>query len=108
MTGPTLANVANLQPDLDFLPGQAGNPVNGDRVDQFYQIRSSYWRRAAMFREERTKRFLEEHRVDEQKFADWSSAEAFFTAQGFEVTRKLAPSASRERIRETWTLSVRA
>jgi O-methyltransferase involved in polyketide biosynthesis len=59
---------------------------------------------APFFREERTKRFLEQHGVDEKKFADWAAAETFFTAQGFSIARKLSPSSDARRIRETWVL----
>ena len=67
-----------------------------------------YVRGGSMFREERTRRFLEEHRVDERKFADWASARAFFEGAGFAVAQALAPSASADRIRETWILSARS
>lgn len=60
-----------------------------------------------VFREERTKRFLEEHRVEEKKFADWQAAEAFFVAHGFAVASKVSPSADPWRVRETWVLSPR-
>jgi O-methyltransferase involved in polyketide biosynthesis len=67
-----------------------------------------YVRGGSMFREERTKKFLEEHRVDERKFADWASARAFFEGAGFTVSRTMAASASSDRVRETWILSARS
>jgi O-methyltransferase involved in polyketide biosynthesis len=57
-----------------------------------------------MFREERTKRFLEEHRVEENKFADFGAAERFFAASGFAVVRKLSPPTDPWHVRETWVL----
>jgi O-methyltransferase involved in polyketide biosynthesis len=66
-----------------------------------------YVRGGSMFREEKTKKFLEEHRVDERKFADWASARAFFEGAGFTVARTVAPSSSPDRIRETWLLKAR-
>ena len=50
-------------------------------------------------------RFLAEHRVEEQKFASWESAERFFTMQGFAIERRLTPSEARH-IRETWILTI--
>jgi hypothetical protein len=43
-------------------------------------------------RDAKTEKFLTAHRVEENKFADWEAAEAFFTSNGFEIARKLAPS----------------
>jgi O-methyltransferase involved in polyketide biosynthesis len=67
-------------------------------------VRSS----APVYREERTKAFLEAHRVEEKKFADLGAAESFFTSQGFTVTRTLAPEGDPWRVRQTWVLSARA
>jgi O-methyltransferase involved in polyketide biosynthesis len=67
-------------------------------------VRSS----AGVFREERTKQFLEEHRVEEKKFADLGAAEAFFTTHGFSVTRTVAPEGDPWRVRQTWVLSARS
>jgi O-methyltransferase involved in polyketide biosynthesis len=57
-----------------------------------------------LFRDERTKKFLEEHRVEEKKFADFSAAEAFFNQNGFAVTRRLFASDEPSPTRETWVL----
>ncbi|HWL89718.1 MAG TPA: hypothetical protein VNO21_28135 [Polyangiaceae bacterium] len=59
-------------------------------------------------RDERTKKFLEEHRVEENKFTSFEAAETFFTAQGFTITNKLRASDDPWHIRETWILSARA
>jgi O-methyltransferase involved in polyketide biosynthesis len=67
-------------------------------------VRSS----APVFREERTKKFLEKHRVEEKKFADLGAAEAFFTTCGFSVTRRMVPEADPWRVRQTWVLSADA
>jgi len=58
-------------------------------------------------RDEKTTKFLADHRVEENKFADWKAAEAFFTANGFEIARKHTPSEDSWRVRETWTLRAR-
>ena len=50
-------------------------------------------------------RFIAEHRVEEQKFASWESAERFFATQGFAIDRRLKPIEARH-IRETWILKV--
>jgi hypothetical protein len=56
------------------------------------------------FREERTKKFLEQHRVEEKKFADFAAAEAFFNENGFAVTRRLFGPDDPSFTRETWVL----
>jgi O-methyltransferase involved in polyketide biosynthesis len=56
------------------------------------------------FREERTKQFLEAHRVEEKKFADWSAAEAFFAAQRFAVATRLSPADDPWPVRQTWVV----
>jgi O-methyltransferase involved in polyketide biosynthesis len=56
------------------------------------------------FRDERTKTFLAEHRVEEKKFADFAAAEAFFRTQGLAPAQKLRPTADPWPVRETWLL----
>jgi O-methyltransferase involved in polyketide biosynthesis len=58
-----------------------------------------------LFREERVKTFLAEHRVEEKKFADWRAAEVFFVGHGFRIANRLSPSTDPWRVRETWVLS---
>ncbi len=53
-------------------------------------------------------KFLAEHRVDDNKFADWRAAEEFFTSTGFSIERRLVPRADSWPVRETWTLRARA
>jgi O-methyltransferase involved in polyketide biosynthesis len=53
----------------------------------------------------RARKFLEQHRVEENKFADWAAAERFFTDNGFSILKKLAHHDPRH-IRESWALSV--
>ncbi len=60
------------------------------------------------FRDERTKKFLEEHRVEDNKFSDFAAAEAYFNANGFTITHRLSPSTDPWRVRETWVLVPRA
>jgi O-methyltransferase involved in polyketide biosynthesis len=61
-----------------------------------------------MPRTERAQRFLDDHHVEEQKFADWGEADAFFTREGFTIERKLSPSSDPRHSRETWVLAPRA
>jgi hypothetical protein len=58
-------------------------------------------------RDEATERFLAEHRVEENKFADWEAAETYFTSCGFSIERRHAPGGDSWRVRETWTLRAR-
>jgi O-methyltransferase involved in polyketide biosynthesis len=60
-----------------------------------------------LLREESVKKFLAEHRVEENKFADWAAAEAFFTSSGFSIENRLAPPSDSWRVRETWALRAR-
>jgi O-methyltransferase involved in polyketide biosynthesis len=59
---------------------------------------------ARFFREERTKAFLEAHRVDENKFASLSAAEAFFAGVGFRVARRPDAHDDPWGVRQTWVL----
>ncbi|HEY4012567.1 MAG TPA: class I SAM-dependent methyltransferase [Polyangiaceae bacterium] len=61
-----------------------------------------------MPRGDRAQRFLDDHHVEEQKFADWGEADAFFTREGFAIERKLSPSSDPRHSRETWVLVPRA
>jgi O-methyltransferase involved in polyketide biosynthesis len=59
----------------------------------------------APHRDPRTRAFLAQHRVDENKFASFDAAAAFFAEQGFMVARK-ASSVEEDPwgVRETWVL----
>jgi O-methyltransferase involved in polyketide biosynthesis len=63
--------------------------------------------RTHLLRDETTQTFLAEHRVEENKFADWGAAERFFMSNGFSIEHRLAPSGDSWRVRETWTLRAR-
>jgi O-methyltransferase involved in polyketide biosynthesis len=52
-------------------------------------------------------KFLADHKVEENKFADWNAAEAFFAKSGFTIAKRLAPPNDSWRVRETWTLTAR-
>jgi hypothetical protein len=52
-------------------------------------------------------KFLADHKVEENKFADFNAAEAFFTTHGFTIAKRVAPSNDPWRVRETWTLTAR-
>lgn len=55
-------------------------------------------------RDERTTKFLEQHRVEEKKFADFDAATAFFEANGFVVVRRIVPELDPWPVRQTWVL----
>ncbi|NVB78503.1 MAG: hypothetical protein HOV81_08935 [Kofleriaceae bacterium] len=55
--------------------------------------------------DERLRRFLEAHRVDENKFESLAAAETYFDTCGFAITRRLARSD--DAIRESWVVSPR-
>lgn len=55
-------------------------------------------------RDESTTKFLEQHRVEENKFADFAAATAFFAANGFSVARRMSPEADPWPVRQTWVL----
>jgi O-methyltransferase involved in polyketide biosynthesis len=55
-------------------------------------------------RDERTTKFLEQHRVEEKKFASFVAAASFFEAHGFAITRRLSPEHDPWPVRQTWVL----
>jgi hypothetical protein len=57
-----------------------------------------------LFRDERSAKFLAEHRVEEKKFADFAAAEAFFNDHGFAVARRSSTEGDPWPVRETWVL----
>jgi O-methyltransferase involved in polyketide biosynthesis len=60
-----------------------------------------------LVRDEHTKKFLEDHRVEDNKFADFGAAEVYFDTNGFTITRRLSPSTDPWRVRDTWVLAPR-
>jgi O-methyltransferase involved in polyketide biosynthesis len=62
---------------------------------------------APTLRDERTRKFLEVHQVEERKFASFEAAEAFFTGQGFDIARRAPPPADPWPTRQTWALTPR-
>ena len=62
---------------------------------------------APVYREERTRRFIERHRVDENKFEDWDAAAAFFASCGFDIANGTPRSDDPWGVRETWVLEAR-
>ena len=54
----------------------------------------------------RSRAFIDAHRIEQNKFSDWSAAERFFVDAGFEVVDKLA-HAHPLHVRESWALAVR-
>lgn len=60
---------------------------------------------AENYRDERTRAFVEKHRVDENKFETFAAAEAFFVDQGFAVAKRVTGAADDPwSFRETWML----
>jgi len=57
-----------------------------------------------LHREPHVQKFLDAHRVDDNKFADWAAAEAYFTGAGFSIARRDSPTSDPWHVRETWTL----
>lgn len=55
-------------------------------------------------RDERTSKFLEQHKVEERKFADFGAATAFFEGCGFSVARRMSPEDDPWPVRQTWAL----
>jgi O-methyltransferase involved in polyketide biosynthesis len=55
-----------------------------------------------MHRDARTQRFLDRHKVEENKFTSFAAAAAFFEAQGFRVSSGLR--SPEDAVRETWVL----
>ena len=53
----------------------------------------------------RSREFLDKHRVEQNKFTDWSAAEHFFESQGFRIAQKLAHEHPLH-IRESWALAL--
>jgi O-methyltransferase involved in polyketide biosynthesis len=54
----------------------------------------------------RAQAFLDRHNVEQNKFADWESAERFFVGEGFVIRRKLSPSDDPRHVRESWVLTL--
>jgi O-methyltransferase involved in polyketide biosynthesis len=55
-------------------------------------------------RDEQTQAFLEQHRVEENKFASWDAATAFIEANGFRIAERLVPDSDPWPVRQTWVL----
>jgi O-methyltransferase involved in polyketide biosynthesis len=60
-----------------------------------------------LHRDEKLQKFLADHRVEDNKFADWNAAEKFFTDNGFVIEKRHTPNSDSSRVRETWTLRAR-
>ncbi len=55
-------------------------------------------------RDEQTQRFLDQHKVEENKFASFAAAASFFAGQGFKVVSGLRSADDPWPVRETWVL----
>jgi O-methyltransferase involved in polyketide biosynthesis len=60
-----------------------------------------------LHRDEQTQKFLDRHNVEENKFASFAAAAAFFTAQGFALAAGLRSPDDPWPVRETWVLEPR-
>jgi O-methyltransferase involved in polyketide biosynthesis len=60
-----------------------------------------------VFAEPAARRFLDEHHVDDNKFAGWGEAERFFHDNGFLIQKKLVPAHTKH-VRESWVLSAKS
>ncbi len=77
-------------------------------------IRGGHWITADIYlrgasrvaRPAEVERFLAEHRVEDNKFASWDDAAAFFTGEGFTIVDRIAPP-HHALARETWILALR-
>jgi O-methyltransferase involved in polyketide biosynthesis len=54
----------------------------------------------------RSRAFIDAHRIEQNKFADWGAAERFFNDAGFDVVEKLAHQHPLH-VRESWALVAR-
>ena len=63
---------------------------------------------APTLRDERTRKFLEAHHVEERKFASYEEAEAFFTGHGFDISRRVPTPYDPWPTRQTWALTPRS
>lgn len=53
----------------------------------------------------RAQAFLDQHHVEENKFASWEAAESLFADEGFTIRRRLASPDEPRPIRESWVLT---
>jgi O-methyltransferase involved in polyketide biosynthesis len=53
----------------------------------------------------RSRAFIDQHRVEQNKFPSWAAAEHFFKQNGFKILKKLAHDHP-QHIRESWALAV--
>ena len=53
----------------------------------------------------RSRDFIDRHRIEHNKFANFSAAERFFTSHGFKIVKKLSHQHP-QHIRESWALAV--
>jgi O-methyltransferase involved in polyketide biosynthesis len=84
-------------------------------VREALRARGGWWITADVYvrtsvrvpRDEKTQRFLEQHNVEENKFASFADAAAFFAAEGFTLAAGLRSPEDPWPVRETWVLEAR-
>ena len=52
----------------------------------------------------RSRQFIDQHRIEQNKFANWAAAERFFTEHGFTIVKKLSHEHP-QHVRESWALA---
>jgi O-methyltransferase involved in polyketide biosynthesis len=106
------ASIAVVEEGLLMYLDEAEKAALATNVRAALLVRGGAWVTADVYvrsvlrpqRDERTAKFLQEHRVEEQKFADFAAATAFFESQGFNVARRISPDADPWPVRQTWVL----
>jgi O-methyltransferase involved in polyketide biosynthesis len=104
--------VAIVQEGLSMYLDDAEKAALAASVREVLLARGGAWITADVYvrsavqphRDERTTNFLEQHRVEEKKFADFAAAAGFFEAHGFAVSRRLMPENDPWPVRQTWVL----
>jgi O-methyltransferase involved in polyketide biosynthesis len=106
------ASVAVVQEGLLMYLDEAEKAALATNVRAALLARGGAWITADVYvrsalqpqRDERTAKFLQEHRVEEKKFADFAAATAFFKSQGFSLVHRISPEADPWPVRQTWVL----
>ena len=105
-------SIAVVQEGLLMYLDEAEKAALASNVRAALLVRGGAWVTADVYvrsalqpqRDERTARFLQEHRVEEKKFADFAAATAFFKSQGFSPARRISSEADPWPVRQTLVL----
>jgi O-methyltransferase involved in polyketide biosynthesis len=107
--------IAIVQEGLLMYPDDAEKAALAASVREMLLARGGAWITADVYvrsalqphRDERTTKFLEQHKVEEKKFADFVAAATFFESHGFAVARRMTPENDPWPVRQTWVLEAR-